>query len=782
MEYLNKIKSTVYSVKATVDSVLPGNPVTREFEASVHVASAGPGLLWRIYSGFKRSTQQEVSIWILEKKLLDRFQKQHRDAVVETLRRGVLQLTRLKHPYVITIEHPLEESRDSLAFCTEPVFASVANLLGRIDNMPSILPTEISDFTFEEAEIQHGLYTLVQALSFLHQDVKMLHNNICPESVLVTKRDCWKLAGFEFCSTPEAGPEQSFHPFEYQEGLPSFLQPSLNYLAPEMILGGRVVTFADVYSLGVFIFALFNKGRPIMDHEGSLSKFEAAAKELKSRPISLSTNIPLSLREDFKMCFLLTPELRPEASQFATISYFSNPTVKCFIDLEQMCQMNLGEKAAFLKAMDSQLDSFSKRVCIWKILPSLIAELKIADIVPTVFTRILAIAKRLNKSEFTTCVLPTVLHLLNSSDSRVVGLLLSNMQFLLERTPAEEIKKHLLPFLLGTLDAGNCAMLELGLQSVPTIAHLIDRDTMKAKLLPTLIHLASDVTIISVKVNALLCIARMLKSLESWMITEQVVPSLSKISSHEPGVLMVILGIFQLAYTDAAIGLPKEICARYCLPFLLAACVESSLNLQQFEGFMTLIKSMLAKIESEQRRRLNDTPKPVLQPVENNSGLIQPIASETEPERRTGSRLTLDEKKKIAQEQEKAWQFRSLPPIHPIATVQPVPAANEIRQNWIASSPTLSPSAAQATSPAIRPPPILSWPGARSTQVADAQSAHHSAKPSISSLDSIDPMAVLKGATPKLGEPGDNTQGAMKRKPSVPTARTAESDLNDLLG
>ncbi|CDW52923.1 Pkinase domain containing protein [Trichuris trichiura] len=572
MEYFNKIKSTVYSVKATVDSVLPGNPVTREFEASVHVASAGPGLLWRIYSGFKRSTQQEVSVWILEKKFLDRFQKQHRDAVIEILRRGVLQLTRLKHPYLITVEHPLEESRDSLAFCTEPIFASLANLLGRIDNMPPILPPEISDFTFEDVEIQHGLYTV----------------------------DC------------KIEPFLSFQPFEYQEGLPSFLQPSLNYLAPEMILGGRIVSFADMYSFGVLIFALFNKGKPIMDHEGSINKFETAAKELKSRPISLSTNIPLTLREDFKMCFLLTPELRPEANQFATVSYISNSNVKCFVDLEQMCRMSLAEKAAFLKTMDNQLDTLSKRVCIWKVLPSLIAELKVAEIVPTVFTRILAIAKRLNKTEFTTYILPTILHLLCSSDSRVIGLLLSNMQFLLENTPPEEIKRHLLPFLLGTLDAGNCAMLELGLQSVPTIAHLIDRDTMKTKLLPTLIRLAVDVSIISVKVNALLCIARMLKSLENWMITDQIIPPLSKINSHEPGVLMVILGIFQLAFTDSCIELPKETCARYCLPFLLTACVESSLNLQQFEGFMTLIKSMLAKIETEQRRRLDDVPKPVL--------------------------------------------------------------------------------------------------------------------------------------------------------------------------
>jgi hypothetical protein len=38
--------------------VLPGNPVTRDYEVLRHVGSAGPGLYWKVYSGFKKSTKQ----------------------------------------------------------------------------------------------------------------------------------------------------------------------------------------------------------------------------------------------------------------------------------------------------------------------------------------------------------------------------------------------------------------------------------------------------------------------------------------------------------------------------------------------------------------------------------------------------------------------------------------------------------------------------------------------------------------------------------------------------
>ncbi len=58
MEYLNKLKSTLSTVTSTVSSALPGNPLTREYEPIAHIASAGPGLCWKIYSGRKRSTKQ----------------------------------------------------------------------------------------------------------------------------------------------------------------------------------------------------------------------------------------------------------------------------------------------------------------------------------------------------------------------------------------------------------------------------------------------------------------------------------------------------------------------------------------------------------------------------------------------------------------------------------------------------------------------------------------------------------------------------------------------------
>lgn len=48
MDMFNKLKSAVSS----------GNPMAKDFEVYGLIATAGPGHLWKIYSGMKKTTKQ----------------------------------------------------------------------------------------------------------------------------------------------------------------------------------------------------------------------------------------------------------------------------------------------------------------------------------------------------------------------------------------------------------------------------------------------------------------------------------------------------------------------------------------------------------------------------------------------------------------------------------------------------------------------------------------------------------------------------------------------------
>ena len=78
MAFFDKIKSAVM-----------GNPVTREYELGKHVASAGPGLLWKVHCGLKKSSKQEVSIFVFEKKApeFEKLPKKQKAAICEMLKK-----------------------------------------------------------------------------------------------------------------------------------------------------------------------------------------------------------------------------------------------------------------------------------------------------------------------------------------------------------------------------------------------------------------------------------------------------------------------------------------------------------------------------------------------------------------------------------------------------------------------------------------------------------------------------------------------------------------------
>lgn len=56
-------------------------------------------------------TLQEVAVFVFDKKIIDKYQKFEKDQIIDSLKRGVQQLTRLRHPRLLTVQHPLEESR-----------------------------------------------------------------------------------------------------------------------------------------------------------------------------------------------------------------------------------------------------------------------------------------------------------------------------------------------------------------------------------------------------------------------------------------------------------------------------------------------------------------------------------------------------------------------------------------------------------------------------------------------------------------------------------------------
>ena len=179
------------------------------------------------------------------------------------------------------------------------------------------------------------------------------------------------------------------------------------------------------------------------------------------------------------------------------------------------------------------------------------------------------------------------------------------MKCLLDKTPVDALSSDVLPMLYRALDAGvEPQIQELCLTILPQFSDRLDNSVLRSGLMPRIRSLCSGTRLLSVRVNCLVCVGRILEHMDKWQVVDEVVPMVTQLPSREPAIVMATVGIFKVAMNNPKLGLSKEVMANKILPFLFPVLIENSLSLAQFESVMELIKDMTNKVENDQRSRL----------------------------------------------------------------------------------------------------------------------------------------------------------------------------------
>lgn len=741
---LNKLKSTVTKVTADVTSAVMGNPVTREFEVGRHIASGGPGLSWRIYNGTKKSTKQEVAVFVFDKKMVDKYQKFEKDQIIDSLKKGVQQLTRLRHPRLLTVQHPLEESRDCLAFCTEPVFASLSNVLGQWDNLPSPVPNDIKEYKLYDVETKYGLLQISEGLSFLHSGVKMVHGNLCPENIILNKSGAWKIMGFDFSisSNNPSDAEPKYTCKEWEPNLPPLCLPNPEYLAPEYILSVSCDSASDMYSLGVVMHAVFNEGKPVfqVNKHDIFKSFSRQLDQLSSMSPALLSKIPEEVREHVKMLLSVTPNVRPDADQMTKIPFFDDVGAVTLQYFDSLFQRDNLQKSQFYKGLPKVLPKLPKRVVVYRILPALTSEFVNPDMVPFVLPNVLLIAEECTKEEYVRLILPDLTPVFKQQEpiqasNMILLIFLQKMDLLLTKTPPDDIKNSVLPMVYRALEAPSVQIQELCLNIIPTFANLIDYPSMKNSLIPRIKSACLQTSSLAVRVNSLVCLGKILEYLDKWFVIDEILPFLQQIPSREPAVLMGILGIYKCTFSHKKLGIPKEHLATKSLPHLVSLSIDNNLNLNQFNSFMVVIREMLSRMEAEHKTKLEQLH--IMQEQQRSMTISNPVnqAEESKSPASSGNQiddifggtgvngkengsaaaisqpnrvsLTLEEKQRLAKEQEQAAKLRNQQPLAP-QTIKPATATSNSQTKDLTSSLLNNMTSLNSLSLAntVRPPPV----------------------------------------------------------------------------
>lgn len=122
---------------------------------------------------------------------------------MERLKKEASSLARLRHPNILELVEPVEETRNGgLQYATETVTASLSGLLQEKDEQErgagarsSRYVTEDSEggrhrreLEIDELEIQKGLLQVSKALEFLHDNAGLVHGNLTPDAIFVNAK------------------------------------------------------------------------------------------------------------------------------------------------------------------------------------------------------------------------------------------------------------------------------------------------------------------------------------------------------------------------------------------------------------------------------------------------------------------------------------------------------------------------------------------------------------------------------------------------------------------
>ncbi|KAJ2778674.1 Protein kinase domain-containing protein ppk32 [Coemansia javaensis] len=611
--YLSKLRGLAAAAANAVQSKLG-----RDYEFNVGGPATGYSGLWTLYPAQRRSTGQAATVWVFEKQrffesganrqLLDEAGRQR---VLALLAGEAGQLARLRHPSVLQVVEPLEDTRGALMFATEQVLASLDDLIAaRRRAGGGDQSGDDDDLELDDLAIQKGLLQVSKGLQFLHDEARLVHGNVVPGSILVDARGDWKLGGLGFAQAAGRG-----RGYEHDYGLPRQAQAALDYWAPERALDGAAGPAGDAFALGCLAVAACCGRAPIASrndvgaYRSELSRLERGG----AAGLAALAGVPEPLARAAAGLLQRDPAQRTTLAQFQDSDYFDNVLVATLRYLERLVEQPADQKAAFLRGLPRVVPQFPARVQRRTLLPLLLAQTGDRALAALVLPSVFAVAQGLAPADFAAQALPGLRPLLARAEPPQAAVaLLDGLPVLLAKCAAAELSAHVLPMVYAALLSAHADVQDRALRAVPALVGAAGPRDLHDGLLPRVQHVYAKTSSLAHKVRALMCLHQMLPALDRAAIVGRVMPLLARTRTREPAVVMAMLAMYEEIGLN---HLDRRAVATDILPVLWAQCVDSRLRAPQFDRFAQVIDRLAARVRSEHRAHLEAAHPPAPQPA-----------------------------------------------------------------------------------------------------------------------------------------------------------------------
>ncbi|KAJ1752742.1 Protein kinase domain-containing protein ppk32 [Coemansia sp. RSA 989] len=597
--YINKLRGLATAAAVAVQGKIEGGYSFTLSPAAIRGYSG----LWTLYNATKKSSNQQATLWVFDKRQffetgLNRqlLTAQNKQQISTMLANQVSQLSRLRHPAILQIIEPLEETRnEQLIFVTERIEYSLNDLLAD--------PQQAREL--DELEIQEGLMQVAKGLQFLHSTAKLVHGNLEPSSILINAKSEWKIGGFGFATpiqTSRAAQQLEYH-------MPKYTQPAADFAAPEYVLDSRMVPASDVFALGCLAAAAHSPGGQSPMHAAASSNDLGAYRRLLTQlpKSSAISSLPGSLSAVVKQMLEPSYEQRMTLAQFQSSAYFDNVLSATLRYLAALIEQPGDQKIAFLRGLPQMLPKFPVRVLKRQVLPHLLKLLSDRNALRFLLPNIFHIVDKLNQAEFVSLALPELKPIFAANEQiqqqqpQAVVVIVSKLELLKGKMPTQDFQSMVMPMCYAALTSTVPQVQDSALQHAPAVAKSVSSSELREQLLPRLQHVYAKSSILSIKIRAIKCLHGILGLLDKQTIISKVMPLLKRTKSRDPAVVMAILDMYEeigLSFLDR-----KQV-AMEILPILWTQIIDDRLRLPQFERFSQVIAKLQSRVETEHRRHL----------------------------------------------------------------------------------------------------------------------------------------------------------------------------------
>ena len=609
---------------------------------------------WTIYPAKHRSSGRLASVFIFDKTKFEasvspicstssasKNPKVIISECYELVKFSISQLSKFKHPQILTILEVLEETKTKFLFATEPITDSLASLsIEKLDHV----------------SIQLGLLQVSKALQFLHTHGNAIHLNLQPNSIFINNDGDWKLAGFRFLQNLlEISPQERSSFYIMSQSIVPFANMNLNFTAPELIVDSQSqLDFGnDMWSLGCLIYFLYNNDflinsydpNSIREYKDEFRKF--SGKFYNHNPSELKyllKNIPDQMYTLFTQILARYPNDRITINQFIESDYFNGSLIKAMWFIDEFSTKTMEEKLIFIKGLSNSdlIAQFPVKFKSTKLLSLLLEVIhnelnvltdpinpEVDDLITYCLICIFKIGSSLSSLSFQDRIYESIFKdnpkKKSHTFTKLINASVKTRLTIVENVPILQSKlndKEFVPIIKALLelilkasdkevadDVTKIKLQELLLKLIPNFVDKIEFPYIKNSLFPMLCSVFKTTTVLSIKLTTMETFEKLInqKVIDKTIVTEQLLPILKNLKSRDKRIVLSALKFFVRLTESENISLDLESSVDNILPQCYSLSFEcNDCNKSEFKQFMQYINSIEKKLVDKKLSTLNE--------------------------------------------------------------------------------------------------------------------------------------------------------------------------------